>query len=107
MQKPKLRIKFLKDDNGATPIEYALIATFIGFGLVLGAKAIGNSVNQSFAETAKIINAVNKSVISDDVDIKITKSLDDTTEQKNQFILLKRCEDGKVVKNIKNCEPNK
>ena len=36
-----LWIQFLSDDNGATSIEYALIAAFISLAIISGATAVG------------------------------------------------------------------
>ena len=41
----KLFTRFLKDESGATAIEYGLIAALISVALITGATAIGNSLN--------------------------------------------------------------
>ncbi|MEM9670540.1 MAG: Flp family type IVb pilin [Pseudomonadota bacterium] len=49
--------RFLKDESGATAIEYALIAALIGVAIVTGAQALGTGINNSFSGTAnKIAN---------------------------------------------------
>ena len=41
---------FLKDDSGATAIEYGLIAALIGIGIIAGARAMSGSVNGMFTD---------------------------------------------------------
>lgn len=41
-------VRFLKDDGGATAIEYALIAGFISIMIVAGATAVGTSLDTKF-----------------------------------------------------------
>ena len=40
--------KFLKDESGATAIEYGLIAALISVALITGATALGNALNNQF-----------------------------------------------------------
>jgi pilus assembly protein Flp/PilA len=42
----------LKDDGGATAIEYALIAGFVSIAIVAGATAVGTSLDGKFASVA-------------------------------------------------------
>ena len=42
--------KFIKDESGATAIEYGLIAALIAVALITGATALGNKLNQNFEE---------------------------------------------------------
>jgi pilus assembly protein Flp/PilA len=44
----KLFIRFLKDESGATAIEYGLIAALISIGIIAGATSLGGSVNNTF-----------------------------------------------------------
>jgi pilus assembly protein Flp/PilA len=44
----KLTSDFLRDESGATAIEYALIATGISIVIVVAANGIGSSVNGRF-----------------------------------------------------------
>jgi len=37
--------RFVKDESGATAIEYGLIAALIAVGMIVGAKAVGTKVN--------------------------------------------------------------
>lgn len=42
--------QFLKDDSGATAIEYALIAAFISLVIITAATAIGTELNSTFTD---------------------------------------------------------
>lgn len=44
----KLFAKFLKDESGATAIEYGLIAALIALAIVTGAGLLGNALNNQF-----------------------------------------------------------
>lgn len=48
----KLFARFLKDDSGATAIEYGLIAALISVALIAGATSIGSSLNNTFHTVA-------------------------------------------------------
>lgn len=48
--------RFLQDESGATAIEYGLIAALIAVGMIAGATAIGDQVNNKYDETAGIID---------------------------------------------------
>jgi len=50
--------KFLKDETGATAIEYALIATLIAVALIAGATTLGNKVEDSFDQTANTVDGL-------------------------------------------------
>jgi pilus assembly protein Flp/PilA len=39
---------FVRDESGATAIEYGLIATLIGVAIILGATALGTRLNDVF-----------------------------------------------------------
>ncbi|UUP17118.1 Flp family type IVb pilin [Nitratireductor thuwali] len=45
--------KFLSDENGATAIEYALIALLLSAGIISGATALGSAVSDSYTSTAQ------------------------------------------------------
>lgn len=47
--------KFLKDESGATAIEYGLIAALIAVGIITGATAVGDQVNNQFTDVAEVI----------------------------------------------------
>jgi pilus assembly protein Flp/PilA len=40
--------RLLKDESGATAIEYGLIAALISVALITGASTLGNSLNKQF-----------------------------------------------------------
>ena len=44
--------RFLKDESGATAIEYGLIAALIAVAIIGGATALGKSVNDKFQGVA-------------------------------------------------------
>ncbi|MDM9646951.1 Flp family type IVb pilin [Rhizobium sp. S163] len=44
----KLVSRFLKDESGATAIEYGLIAALISVALITGATALGSKLNLMF-----------------------------------------------------------
>jgi pilus assembly protein Flp/PilA len=48
----KLFAKFVKDESGATAIEYGLIAALIALAIVVGATALGNALNAQFSGVA-------------------------------------------------------
>jgi pilus assembly protein Flp/PilA len=48
----KLFGKFLKDESGATAIEYGLIAALIAMAIIVGATALGTSINDKFSKIA-------------------------------------------------------
>ena len=52
----KLIRKFLRNEQGATAIEYGLIASLIGVAIIAGATALGTSLNSTFQGIASDIN---------------------------------------------------
>ncbi|WP_105383738.1 Flp family type IVb pilin [Neorhizobium alkalisoli] len=44
----KIFARFLKDESGATAIEYGLIAALISVALIAGATTLGNSLENTF-----------------------------------------------------------
>ena len=44
----KLFARFLKDETGASAVEYALIAALISVGIIAGATSLGGSINNTF-----------------------------------------------------------
>jgi pilus assembly protein Flp/PilA len=40
--------RFVKDESGATAIEYGLIASLIGVAIIVGAGALGTKLNTTF-----------------------------------------------------------
>ena len=50
--------RFMKDESGATAIEYGLIAALISVALITGATALGDSLNSQFQSlSTKLDNA--------------------------------------------------
>ena len=44
----KIFARFLKDESGATAIEYGLIAALISVGIIGGTKAVGGKLKDTF-----------------------------------------------------------
>lgn len=40
--------RFIKDESGATAIEYGLIAALIALAIIVGAGALGSNLNSKF-----------------------------------------------------------
>jgi pilus assembly protein Flp/PilA len=53
----KLFANFVKDESGATAIEYGLIAALIALAIVVGASALGNALNKQFSGVANNLTA--------------------------------------------------
>ena len=57
----KLFSRFLKDESGATAIEYGLLAALISVALVAGATTLGQKLNDTFVGLgSKLTNATTK-----------------------------------------------
>ncbi|TCL72007.1 Flp family type IVb pilin [Rhizobium sp. BK251] len=52
----KLFARFLKDESGATAIEYGLIAALISVALIAGASTLGGALNNQFSNLANTMN---------------------------------------------------
>ncbi|MEK1896237.1 MAG: Flp family type IVb pilin [Rhizobium sp.] len=52
----KLVSRFLKDESGATAIEYGLIAALISVALITGATALGSKLNIMFNNLSNTIS---------------------------------------------------
>ena len=48
--------RYIKDESGATAIEYGLIAALIAVAVIGGARSLGGSVNARFEEIATQVN---------------------------------------------------
>ena len=46
----KLFARFVKDESGATAIEYGLIAALIALAIMVGAGPLGNALNAKFTD---------------------------------------------------------
>jgi pilus assembly protein Flp/PilA len=55
----KLFARFLKDESGATAIEYGLIAALISVALIAGASTLGGALNNQFKNIAGKLNCSN------------------------------------------------
>ncbi|MBB3542411.1 MULTISPECIES: Flp family type IVb pilin [unclassified Rhizobium] len=53
----KLVSRFLKDESGATAIEYGLIAALISVALITGASALGGKLNVLFNNLSVTMNS--------------------------------------------------
>jgi pilus assembly protein Flp/PilA len=53
----KLIACFAKDKSGATAIEYGLIAALIALAIMVGAGALGNSLNAQFLYISSALDA--------------------------------------------------
>jgi pilus assembly protein Flp/PilA len=47
-----LIVRFVKDDSGATAIEYGLIAALIAVGIIAAARALGTEISATFNKVA-------------------------------------------------------
>jgi pilus assembly protein Flp/PilA len=52
----KIFARFMKDESGATAIEYGLIAALISVALIAGATTLGGALNNQFANIAGKLN---------------------------------------------------
>lgn len=48
--------RFVKDESGATAIEYGLIAALISVALITGASTLGNALDNQFSDLADKLN---------------------------------------------------
>ena len=48
--------RFVKDESGATAIEYGLIAALIALAIITGAGALGNAINAKFTAIGTTLN---------------------------------------------------
>ena len=45
-------MQFVRDDSGATAIEYGLIASLIAVAIIVAVTAVGTSLNSTFTEVS-------------------------------------------------------
>ena len=57
----KLFARFLKDESGATAIEYGLIAALVSVALIAGASALGNQIGTTFNKLNTELDTANGS----------------------------------------------
>jgi len=55
----KLFSRFLKDESGATAIEYGLIAALISVALITGATTLGTTLNDTFNSLSTKLSTAN------------------------------------------------
>lgn len=48
-------LRFMKDESGATAIEYGLIAAGIAIAIVAGVQLLGNTLNKLFSNIASAV----------------------------------------------------
>lgn len=53
--------RFIKDESGATAIEYGLIAALVAVVLIAGASALGDSISDKFADLSTTLDGVSDS----------------------------------------------
>jgi pilus assembly protein Flp/PilA len=56
----KIFARLMKDESGATAIEYGLIAALISVALITGATALGTSLNNQFTNLSSYLNVAKK-----------------------------------------------
>ncbi len=52
-------VAFLKDQNGATAIEYALIVALISIAGIMASQMAGNELNTSFSNISSTLTSAN------------------------------------------------
>ncbi|WP_082143631.1 Flp family type IVb pilin [Nitratireductor soli] len=52
--------RFLKDESGATAIEYGLLAALIALGIIAGARTIGTQVGSTFGTIGGELTTANQ-----------------------------------------------
>ncbi len=57
----KLFARFMKDESGATAIEYGLIAALISVALITGATTLGGKINDNFTDLGTKMDTANGS----------------------------------------------
>lgn len=55
----KLFARFMKDESGATAIEYGLIAALISVALITGATSLGSALDTQFESLSDKMDAAN------------------------------------------------
>ena len=56
----KIFARFVKEESGATAIEYGLIAALISVALITGASTLGNKLNNQFNNISTYLNQASK-----------------------------------------------
>lgn len=55
--------RFVKDESGATAIEYGLIAALIALAIVGGATQLGTAINKKFADVGTALGEATAPVV--------------------------------------------
>jgi pilus assembly protein Flp/PilA len=55
----KVFARFIKDESGATAIEYGLIAALISVAIIAGASTLGNTLNTAFVNISNKVSKPN------------------------------------------------
>ena len=53
----RLVLRFLKDDSGATAIEYALLASGISVAIIAAVNTLGSQLNNTFTNVTTLLSA--------------------------------------------------
>ncbi|MFC5386267.1 Flp family type IVb pilin [Aquamicrobium segne] len=62
----KIFARFVKDESGATAIEYGLIAALIAVGIIVAATALGTSISATFTTVSGKLDAANEGAVTPD-----------------------------------------
>jgi pilus assembly protein Flp/PilA len=54
---PRIVSRFMRNESGATAIEYGLIAALIALAIITGAGALGNAINGKFTKIGNTLNS--------------------------------------------------
>jgi pilus assembly protein Flp/PilA len=49
--------RFIRNESGATAVEYGLIAALIGVVIIAGATALGTALNQKFTDIGSTVSS--------------------------------------------------
>jgi pilus assembly protein Flp/PilA len=52
--------KFVRDESGATAIEYGLIAACIAIAIIVAAQGVGEQLNSTFSKVSSKLDAANQ-----------------------------------------------
>ena len=52
----KMFARFLKDESGATAIEYGLIAALVAVGIIVAAGTLGTEISETFTKASDEMN---------------------------------------------------
>ena len=55
----QILMRFLRNESGATAIEYGLIAALISVAIIAGLNVVGPALNNTFTKVGNTVNAAN------------------------------------------------